>query len=157
MDTPEYTVLRDTREQVGHGWIFPARSPCLGTEKATLNTGDYTLKGYEDIFIIERKGGCGEVAKNIIQQRFIKELERLESFQAAFIVFEFEMEDVITFPANSGIPKVAWPKLKITPQFFMKQLNEYNLEFKTKIIFAGSKGKEFASSLFKRVCEKWRR
>ena len=51
---PTYTVIRDTREQEGHGWTFNAHTPehrpprCDGMTVDTLQTGDYSLVGYTD-------------------------------------------------------------------------------------------------------------
>ena len=146
-----YLVLRDTREQ--RGWDFPEKHPCLGTEEATLKTGDYTLKGYESIFVVERKFSTGEIAQNIVQNRFERELERLEEFRFPFLVCEFTLADIISFPVNSGIPKSKWQSLRITPQFLMKRLNEFQIRYRTRIIFAGIHGREFVSSLLKRITE----
>jgi hypothetical protein len=151
---PEYLVLRDTREQ--YGWGFPAKGQCLGTVEATLKTGDYTLQGYEDIFVVERKYSTSEISQNIVQDRFKRELERLEEFRYPFMVFEFTLAEVISFPINSGIPKDRWKSLRITPQFMLKRLNEYQFKYKTKIVFAGIHGREFTSSLFKRMVENGR-
>ncbi len=149
---PKYLVLRDTREQLG--WDFPAGSACLGTEKTTLKTGDYTLKGFEESFVVERKHSTAEVSQNIVQSRFERELARLEKFDFPFMVCSFTLADVINFPVGSGIPEENWDGLKITPRFFLKRLNEYQLAYRTRIIFAGEYGREFASSLFKRVVER---
>jgi hypothetical protein len=147
----KYKVLRDTREQ--QGWDFPAKDLCLGTVDATLKTGDYTLDGYENVFVIERKMSTGEISQNIVQSRFERELQRLESFAYPFLVCEFTLEDVINFPHNSGIPRSRWSTLRISPQFLLKRLNEFQIRYRTRFIFAGQMGREFASSLFKRVIE----
>ena len=151
----KYKVKKDTREKEKHGWIFPVSDQCLGTEVETLKTGDYTLEGYEKILTIERKGTSGEFAQNIVQSRFEKELIRLEEFEQPFIILEFELEDVVNFPQNSGIPEKICQKLRITPQFYLKKINELQLKYRTKFVFAGKRGREFASSLFKRVVEKY--
>jgi len=149
---PQYEVIRDTREQ--EGWVFPASDPCLGTVVGTLKTGDYTLKGYEDVFVIERKGSTGEFAANIVQSRFERELERLKGFRYAFVVLEFTISDIVSFPYNSGIPKDKWRSLRISPQFLMKRINDFQVQYpNVHFVFAGSHGREFASSLFKRIAE----
>lgn len=148
---PKYRVIRDTREQ--RGWHFDESSSCLGTVVGTLRTGDYTIEGYEKTFVIERKGSTGEVAQNILQSRFERELERLEGFALPFLICEFTLDDVMRFPHNSGIPRPRWPKIRITPHFLLKRLVEFQVKYKTKFIFAGLHGKEYASSLFKRITE----
>ncbi len=97
-----YTILVDSREQKPLG--FPAHlvvsKPNRGhpttvqllTEKVTLETGDYALKGYESATLVERKKGLGELAKNLMTEdskRFKACLERLRSScQDPWIVIE---------------------------------------------------------------------
>jgi ERCC4-type nuclease len=146
-----YTVIKDTREQ--QGWDFCSSTSCDGMIVTALHTGDYSLRGYENKFTIERKGLLAEFAKNINQGRFEKELERLEKFEHPFIILEFTMDDLLNFPQGTGIPKKYWPQLRVTKWVILKKFLELQMKYKTKIIFAGKQGKEVASSLFKRVVE----
>src|SRR5688572_26018625 len=111
----KYLVLRDTREQ--DGWEFSPTDNCLGTEETKLPTGDYTIKGYEKLLTIERKGSIAEFAKNIVQGRFDAELVRMESFAFPFMVLEFSMKDIERFPVGSGIPEEVWKKMRVS-RFF---------------------------------------
>lgn len=147
----KYTVLKDTREQ--NGWTFYSSDNCKGTVDYKLPTGDYTIQGFETTLSIERKGTTGEFARNIIEQRFVNELERMRSFKHSFVVLEFNVDDVINFPKGSGIPVSEWSKLKINPWFILKRLMEFELQYPTKIIFAGNRGKEVTASIFKRIVE----
>lgn len=140
-------IIVDTKEK--KPWVFEGESIRRG-----LPTGDYTLEGYEDQFVIERKGTPGELIKNLTQARFTKELERLESFKMAFIVCEFTMADIIAFPLNSGIHPSRWRKLRVTASFFLKRFIEIQIRYKTKVILAGPCGKDFALSSFKRAVER---
>lgn len=146
-----YEVIRDTREQ--NGWNFPASNVCAGTVVDTLKTGDYTVVGYQHLLCVERKGSTAEVSMNVFQKRFERELVRLEEFKYPFVVCEFTLADVVSFPFNSGIPQKKWGDLKVTPQLLMKRINEFQIKYKTKWIFAGCNGREFTSSLIKRVIE----
>lgn len=149
----KYQVVRDTREKDDHGWIFPSNERCLGTVEATLPTGDYTLEGYEKVFVIERKGSVAEFARNLVQKRFENELCRLDEFQFSYIVLEFELAQIVNFPIGSGIPESKWSHIKLTPQFLMQKVCELQLKHKARLIFAGQCGKHIASSLFKRIIE----
>ncbi|MCW4042004.1 MAG: hypothetical protein NWE83_14790, partial [Candidatus Bathyarchaeota archaeon] len=60
---PNYDVVKDTREQ--DGWFFSEYDKCSGMEVRGLHTGDYTMKGYEDVVCIERKGCVSEIAMNL--------------------------------------------------------------------------------------------
>lgn len=153
---PKFQVIRDTREQEkGDGWWFPATDRCEGTVVETLKTGDYTLAGLPaNYFVIERKSGIAEVAGNITEQRFKRELERLEEFQFPFLIIEATLEDVVRFPEGSGIPESKWPDLRVSAQFILKVLTEYHLRYKTRIIMAGKSGFVQASSLLKRIHER---
>ena len=126
---------------------------CIGTRIDTLKTGDYTLVGYENVLCIERKGTVAEFAGNLWDKAFDRELERMLAFDARYIVCEFTFEDIIRFPAGSNIPHNKRHLLRITPQFLVMRVNEIMLKQKVPVVFAGTKGKEFTSSLFKRVIE----
>lgn len=149
---PKYLVIRDTREKLG--WQFDKSAHCLGTEVRTLETGDYTLDGYEKVFIIERKRSTGELAANLFQARFERELDRLDRFPHAYLVLEFEMADILSFPRNSGIPRSRWKSLKVTSGVLLKRLHEVQIAHPgLRILFVGKHGREALSSLFKRVME----
>lgn len=153
VEKKRYTVIRDTREQEGNGWIFPESDFCSGTIDRTMKSGDYTLEGFEDVLAIERKRSTGELSKNVYEKRFERELERLEDIKHSFLFFEFNLEDVISFPFNSGIPKYKWGRLRVTSQFMLKKIMEWQVRYKTKILFVGKKGMATAGCLFKRVIE----
>lgn len=149
-----YQVIRDTREQEGQGWTFPARAPCVGTLRKKLATGDYSLAGLEDRFVIERKGSITEFAQNLVQARFTKELVRLDSFEYPFIFLEFGMSDIVDYPKSANLPRLARKKSRLTANFLMRRLHEIHLNHKVKILFVGGEGRNAASSLFKRIAEK---
>jgi ERCC4-type nuclease len=147
----KYIVYKDTREQAG--WEFEEGTNCGGMEVVTLSTGDYTVKGLEHLLAIERKGSVAEFARNIVDKRFEKELVRLQKYYYPFIILEFELDDIMRFPEGSGIPRIKWPHLKISPWFILKRLVEFQVKYKAKILFAGKHGKSLAASIFKRVVE----
>lgn len=149
-----YHVIRDTREQKeGAGWIFTKTANCTGMTEKKLDTGDYTIVGYEKTFVIERKGALTEWAHNVNEARFTKELERLEKFDQAFIILEFTLEDLMRWPHGCNIPKERLKDIRMNNYFLLKKTCEIMTQYKTKIIFAGRHGKEIAASLFKRVME----
>lgn len=157
----KYLVLRDTREHEGHGWVFPGTDACAGTEVRTLHTGDYSLEGYYEnrTFVIERKGSVTEFVGNLTTKEkwddFKNELGRLEEFAHPFVLCEFPIDLLQSYPVGSGIPRHLQARVKVRPQFLLKRLEEIWLHFKTKFIFAGTPGlgRDIASGLFKRVLE----
>lgn len=150
---PRYEVIRDTREQ--NGWFFEESNDCFGTTVDTLKTGDYSLRGIEKLFTIERKGKCQEFAQNITQERFANELERLDDFAHPFLFLEFSFKDVMNFPANQGIPLFLQKKIKIRPEFILSKILDYNIKHKTKIILVGTHGKDAAKALFRKMVFKY--
>ena len=145
----EFTVIRDTREQTG--WFFPKNEKCLGTITQGLKTGDYSIIGRENEFVIERKASTSEFATNVVEPRFVRELERLEQFKQAFIICEFTYSDILCFPIGSGIPKSKWDQLRITPKFMEAMLHDWELKYKMKFILAGPLAQTYALQLFKRM------
>lgn len=146
-----YTVLVDSREQIP--WKFNKSEYCAGSEITKLETGDYSLKGMEAYFVIERKGTIAEWSQNILEKRFLNELDRLENFPFAFLLLEFDMKDVMNFPYTSSIPHYKWAGLKIKPDFILRKTLELQMKYKTKFIFVGKFGQPVALSLFKRISE----
>lgn len=147
----KFTVIRDTREKDNYGWQFNKSKYCRGTENLALATGDYTLLGYENSFVIERKGSISEWANNVYQDRFTRELERLEDIKYSFILLEFNMSDIVNYPMGSGIPKTKWKYLKVRGSNLLRRTMEIIVKYNTSILFCGNKGKDVALSLFKRI------
>ena len=81
--TPTPTIIIDTREQT------PLPFANLTTERATLATGDYSVKGFENDFCIERKSVADLVQSATFErERFERELVRMRgySFRRLLIV-----------------------------------------------------------------------
>lgn len=140
-------IIRDTREQ--DGWEFP------NMVVRGLPTGDYSLEGYEHLFVIERKGKVAEFARNIIEKRFHNELERLNLIPNSFVILEFTEEDIENFPQSSDIPEHRWKFLKIVPKFIFKKLNEFRDNYNIEFILAGNNGKSVALATFEKIVEKY--
>jgi hypothetical protein len=150
----KYTIIRDTQEKKNF-WEFAPSKLCAGTIDQHLVTGDYTIQGLEQYLCIERKGRVAEWAQNIIEKRFVNELERMRIFPFAFVILEFELKDIMNYPYSSDIPPKLWPRIKITPHLLLKKTIEFQCEYpQISFIFAGEHGKTVAGSIFKRVIEK---
>lgn len=133
----KFKIIRDTREKPGHGWNFRATQYCEGQELKALPTGDYSIEGREEEFCIERKASTAEIAKNFLEKRFWNEIERLQTFKHAYIIFEFSLDDVINFPRGSGIPKAAQRKMRISSNFLLAKIAELQVKYGIHVIFAG--------------------
>ena len=145
----KYTIIKDTREK--NGWNFSPDEDCEKMELFALKTGDYSLAGMENTFAIERKGTTAELANNIWEKRFEKELVRLDEFKHAFIICEFTYDDIMMFPIGSTIPKSLWHKLRMTSKLMQSSLTRYMVQHNVKIIYAGKNGESVAKQIFRQV------
>jgi len=147
----EFTIVVDTREQMP--WEFGYHT----TSKRKLDTGDYSLEGFESLFTIERKMSVSEIANNITENRFKDVLDRLSKIPHAYMIMEFNIEDIYTFPVGSDIPKKLWDKLRIKGHYIMRVLLEAQLNYNIHILFCGdaTNAERTAVSLMKRIYEKY--
>lgn len=156
MAVSKYTVIRDTREKEGMGWLWSKSRYCEGTIARKLDQGDYAIEGYEDLMVIERKGSVSEWAQNlgVNWDRFERELERSRHIKYFWIVLEFDMKDVMNFPVGSGIPRKSWSSLRFKGPFILKRTLDIMKDYpNVNIVFAGGSGREVAASIFKRTTE----
>ena len=76
-------IIIDTREQTPYTFqMFP-----VATVTGTLDTGDYSISGFEDVIAVERK----ELSDIISclgsgRERFTRELERLRGYESALVI-----------------------------------------------------------------------
>lgn len=151
---PQFTVIRDSSEKVGHGWTWNKSSHCNGTIIQSMNTADYTIGGLEDIFIIERKKTVSELYKNLMTKdykRFKDELIRMKDFPHAYIVCEFDLPTLFGFPFNVPyIPKNKKYKIK-SGTILYERITKLYIDYNIQIIFAGRSAKDVVSTLFKRM------
>ena len=94
---PDFTVIKDTREQ--DGYYFSKFNTCAGMVDQKLDTGDYSIQGLEDKICVERKGCVEELAINLGSKKrtFMNEIARMESFPFKFLILEFSLDDLLKF------------------------------------------------------------
>jgi ERCC4-type nuclease len=143
----DFTIIIDTREQ--QPWSFGEYS----TANRKLDTGDYSVDGLENILAIERKKSVSEFANNITESRFKDVVQRLSQLKYSFLLFEFDLEDILIYPVGSSVPKKMWDKIKISPAFIIKHLLELQLFHNIKIIFCGDSdnAEQLATHILKKV------
>lgn len=132
----DFVILRDDREKSRYRWTF-AGHRCV---KSRLDTGDYTVKGYEDVLTIERKRDVAEIHKNLSKQewpRFKAELERMHDIKHAYILFEFSYEDVSRYPFD--LPPFVRRKIKVRGGYLHNRIRKIEEEYDIKVIFCGDK------------------
>lgn len=151
----KFTVIRDTREHKNKGWYFKESDYCQGMVEKKLDTGDYSIDGLEDVLCIERKASVSEIAANLVDKRFDRELDRMGSFKYKFLILEFSIEDIKIYPEGSEVPKSAWGSLRVKGNFIMKRLAEIQTKRDIHVIPCGDKYSAWhmAVSIMKRVNE----
>lgn len=126
-------IIIDTRER----YPFDLGFYGFETIKRKLDTGDYSLEGYEEIISIDRKASVSELAQNLFYgyKRFKAEMIRASKINHFFIVLEFPLEYVLIFPNGSGIPRNKWTGLRATPSGFYHKLELIYTNYGVKTIF----------------------
>lgn len=111
-------IIQDTREQ--NPWAFPCETVVRG-----LKCGDYSVDGFEDKIIIERKASTAELFRNIIEDRFWREIDNIsELYPEKYLICEFPESYIHTYPVSSGIPRKLWRRLKIKPKFALSRITK---------------------------------
>jgi len=146
-----FTIIVDTREQLP--WEFGFHL----TSKQKLDTGDYSIQGLENLFTIERKKSVSEIATNITESRFKDVLQRMGQIPHSFMLMEFTLDEIYSFPVGSDIPKSKWDKLRISGNYIMKYLIEAQLNYNIHLLFCGDSenAEKTAVSIMKRIYEKY--
>jgi len=98
----------DTREQAPFAFegITGDRGRVLEIAKSRvgLKTGDYSIRGLEDVIAVERKSKVdlyGTVGRG--RERFERELERLAAMGAPAVVLECDLASLLRPPARSKV------------------------------------------------------
>ncbi len=148
-----FNAIIDTREK--EPWKLTA-STIDEVISRKLDTGDYSIEGYEDKLCIERKRSVSELAANVSQIRFKYELERMIKIPYRFLVLEFSVQDILDYPVCSGIPQSRWKKLKVKGDYILLCLSQFQVKYGIHVVFAGnaSNGAYLCTNIMKRVYER---
>ena len=125
MNKIPFEILVDTREQ--RPYLFDSIKPIPATSVTTLKTGDYSLSGFSDEIIIERKSladAFQTFGKG--RQRFIRELERMSKYNFAIVIIEADWLTILRHPpARSRLnPKSVYASI-------VAWMQRYNVHFMT--------------------------
>jgi len=145
-----FEIIQDTREQkpIQFDPDECYSSVCV----AKLDTGDYSIKGLEEVLCIERKANVVELAGNATQDRFQNEIKRMLEYKYKFIVLEFDLDDLLKYPVGADLPSRIIDKIKIKGNFLLSFINKLQIKG-INIIFAGDKdnASKMILDLMKRV------
>lgn len=147
MINTDFVIIVDTREQ--KPWQFEHQAKA----NHKLDTGDYSIEGYENLLAIERKRNVAEIANNITEKRFKDVVDRLSKIKHSYILLEFDLDDVMRYPVGSDIPKRLWDKIRISPSFIIKHLIDLQVDSNIKVIFCGNSdnAEKIALSLMRKI------
>lgn len=144
------TLIRDTREKKGKGFVWRASSTVKTMVTRKLDYGDYSVEGYESIVAIERKGSPSELLSNILTKdsaRFKRELMVLSGFPYAYIICEFTIQDL--FKAVYLIP--AAKRHFFTPDRILGCIASLSIQYGVPFYFCGREFKTRAGRYWKTV------
>jgi hypothetical protein len=81
----------------------------------------------------------------------------LSKIKHPYLIFEFSLDEVYTFPVGSDIPKKLWDKLRISGNYITKRLIEIQLEYGIQVVFCddATNAERFSVSLMKRIYERY--
>lgn len=149
-------IIRDTREK--KEFFTFASYGDINIVSKKLDTGDYSICGYEDKITVDRKRNAGELVINFGQQsvRFNKEFERMAQMERAYFVCSFPYSDLEIFPENSGIPKKRWKYLRINGKFLKRKIHEIEEQYENiSFIFCDNAiaAEEVTYTIFKEYIE----
>ena len=125
-----FTIIIDTKEK--QPWNFTIAG--FRQKSAHLDTGDYTIQGFEKSFFLERKKSPSELCINLGKERvrFEAELERARSFRFKYLICEFTQEQLYNYPTNAKIPWRLKRQIRLKGHYATKTIlalcEKYNIE-----------------------------
>lgn len=151
-------IICDSREK--KDFFTFSSYPDVKVINKKLDTGDYSIVGFEDKITIDRKRNTNEIQMCFGQSwpRFYKELVRMTTFDEAYILCTFPFSYFDIFPKKSTIPLFRWKYLKMNGKYLKRRCMEIQEEFTNiKFIFAGcNQSAEFTAYNLLRDYYEWR-
>lgn len=131
------SILYDDREK--KPWKFNEKKFFM--KRARLEVGDYTIRGLDHRFSIERKGSLKEVLVNSTGSNssgFKEQMYRLSKLDCGILVIEDDFSNVgrAVRELQSTVKKVRWDK-----NTAMRWLSSVIGEFDVPVLFVGNKRK----------------
>lgn len=120
-------ILVDTREQKPYGFV---KMKDVSIERFSLETGDYSVKGFEDRIAIERKSlddliGCLTQGR----ERFERELARSKHLDFFAVIVEAAYHDIARHKYNS----------QMAPTAALQSISAFHVRYRTPFLFAGDR------------------
>ena len=140
-----FILVVDSREQLPYSFDGIARSI-----RAALPAGDYSIVGHEGSFVVERKSLQDAYSTfSSGRERFVRELEKLRTYELAVILIEGSLDDVLD--NRPGHVR------HVQPATVVNSLLSWQVEYGVTPIF-GSIDRDRSRALVFRLAERfWRR
>lgn len=124
------TIIRDSREHRGAGYLFRGKEAEAKIVMKKLATGDYSLEGYEQEIVIERKR-INELFGNFAgdRERFMREVERMGKISYKFLLIEGSFKDLVQMKKVPG---------KVSVKLVVATLISLMIKHNIKVVFAGN-------------------
>ena len=142
-------IIIDTREK--KPWHFKQDDVEVTYRK--LDTGDYCIDGFEDKLCLERKRSVAELANNITDARFKRELVRMADFKYKILMLEFDYRHIDAFPEGSNIPKRLKSKVRVKGPYIIKCLSRIMTKYNIQVLLCSNAvyAEHVAYSLMKEI------
>ena len=121
-------IIMDTRENCGY--LFKGKEAEAKIVMKKLDVGDYSLEGYENEIVIERKR-INELFGNFAgdRERFMREVERMEKIPYKFLLIEGSFSDLVEMKKLPG---------KVSIKLVVATLISLMIKHNIKVVFAGN-------------------
>jgi ERCC4-type nuclease len=128
MATMPLRIVVDTREQ--SPYTFSA-CPDVEVIRATLETSDYSLLGWEDQIGIERKGSLDELCNCFTQdrRRFEREMQSMKFFERAAVIIEDSFPNAMAGRYRS----------KLTSNALIESICAFQIRYNVAFCFTGNR------------------
>lgn len=126
-------IIQDTQEKIPFDFSFYD----VEVKVKKIPTGDYTVEGFEDIIVIERKASVDEIAGNFTRKKdaWWREMKRMSQVEYKYIICEFPFQDVIDYPKTSKATKPT----RINGMVLSKSINLCISNYAVDVIFCDDK------------------
>jgi ERCC4-type nuclease len=132
--TAPFTLLVDTREQLPYTFDnieVGGKRVIVPVERGTLASGDYSIKGLENLVAVERKAVAdfyGSITSG--RERLEAEFMRMESMEFSAIVIEGRFETVLDSLFHGR---------RVSPNAIRATVASWSIKFKTRWFFSTSR------------------
>lgn len=142
------TLIIDTREKMP--WDFEGDEAFEDVVYEKLDGGDYSIRGMEDIIVVERKATVDELFMNFTKdkKRIHAEFERLKEHKFKIVVVEETCDDIMNphhYYVNKKNINRQSPKMPVA--VVTSNLTKLMLEYDAHIIFGGMRAQAMARGI----------